>query len=98
MKKYMVISRLPSNPDNRFVSLIPEQRRVVREMLMKGLLSSYALSAEKDTIWMIVEAETELQVITLLADFPLRSYMKNDIRELLFHNAITRLSLKPSLN
>jgi muconolactone delta-isomerase len=89
MKKYyMVVFRLPDPMPEEFVSLIPDQRTRVNEMMVEGRMMSYSLAADRSELWSVIKAESEIDVIRLLSELPLHSYMSFDISELAFHNHI----------
>ena len=44
MNSYMVTVELPEELDEQFMSLIPEQRRVVHDLMLKGTILGYALA------------------------------------------------------
>jgi hypothetical protein len=53
-----------------FMQLIPPQRMMVNELMAEGILSSYALAADRSKLWCIFEVETETEVFDILGRFP----------------------------
>jgi len=86
-KPYMVEFELPAVFDEDFIALVPEQRRVVNEMLIAGQLQSYALALDRSKLWAVMMADSELEVLEMIAGMPLCEYMKPYISELFFYNA-----------
>lgn len=82
----MVEFELPETLNPEFVSLIPKQRLVVDELLAEGTIRSYALAIDRSTLWVVVEAETEFEVMEVLSQMPLSDHMEPYISELFFHN------------
>jgi hypothetical protein len=80
-----------------FIQLIPEQRKVVDDLMNKGIIVSYALSMERKSLWVIFESKDENEVLNTIYQFPLIRFMKPKIHELAFydtiHNGFPQLSL-----
>lgn len=98
LKNYLVTTRLPDEPDEAFMLLIPKQRALVDLLLERGVIKSYSLSADRTMLWIVFHADSEIRVIKLLQTFPLISYMKPEITELMFHNTSVAGLGQPSLN
>ncbi|HLL95136.1 MAG TPA: muconolactone Delta-isomerase family protein [Spirosoma sp.] len=88
MSQYMVEFDLPAVMDEGFTNRIPAQRLKVEELMEKGFLLSYSLSADRQKLWCIVKAESETDVMESVAEFPLIKYMTPIITELMFHNMV----------
>lgn len=84
----MVEFDLPTVMDEAFMSQIPVQRIKVEELMEKGALLSYSLSADRQKLWCIFKADSELEVMESISEFPLVKYMTPIITELMFHNMI----------
>jgi len=98
MKEFMIIVGLPDIFSPRFVSLIPEQRATVNEMMNEGIILSYALSQDRSQLWITMSADNEAEVLANIARFPLARYMKPEIKELMFQQSATFILPEPSLN
>lgn len=88
MNQFMVEFDLPVEMNQEFMQKIPAQRQKVNELMETGKMLSYSLSADRQKLWCILRVESELEVMELIADFPLISYMKPTINELMFHNMV----------
>ena len=75
--------------DAAFMAKIPAQRDVVNTLMEQGQILSYSLAASRSRLWCIVNAETELDVMAIIANFPLIDYMTPHISELLFSNIVS---------
>ena len=84
----MIEFELPSVMDEEFMQKIPAQRLKVNEMMENGKILSYSLSADRQKLWCILKAESELEAIEAISEFPLIGYMDPTITELLFHNMV----------
>jgi len=86
MNQYLVDLNLPDELTDEFLSLIPRQRAHVDQMMMDGILSSYALSSDRRKIWAIIVAESEMEVDAALQSMPLFDFMEATIYQLAFYN------------
>lgn len=84
----MVEFDLPDVMDVGFANRIPAQRQKVEELMENGLLLSYSLSVDRHKLWCIFKAESELEVMESISEFPLIKYMTPVITELMFHNMV----------
>jgi muconolactone delta-isomerase len=87
MSQFMVEFNLPEFTED-FVARIPFQRLKINEMLETGKIHSYAVSADRNRMWCVVNAKSEIEVMSILAEFPLRDYLSPNINELMFHNSV----------
>lgn len=94
MKSYMVTIALGDFTEE-FMRLIPLQRAQVNILMQSSRLASYAVSADRQTLWMTLNAETEQEVESLMTAMPLHKYMHiEEMRELMFHErAVPQQSL-----
>jgi muconolactone delta-isomerase len=88
MSQFMVEFDLPAQMSEDFMRRIPAQRLKVNELMEGGKILSYSLSADRQKLWCILKVESELEVMELIADFPLVKYMDPTIHELMFHNMV----------
>ena len=93
----MVELELPEVFDEKLIALIPKQRSTVNQMLAKGKIKSYSLSMDRSMLWAIFVAESEFEVLEMIAEFPLADYMTPYITELMFTNTENQV-LQFSLN
>ena len=98
MKEFMIIVGLPDIFSPRFISLIPEQRKVVNEMMNEGVILSYALAEDRSQLWIVMLADDKEEVQKNFARFPLSRYMKPQFKELMFQQSATFILPEPSLN
>ena len=93
----MVEFDLPDPFPIEFVQRIPQQRNMVNYMLAEGKIKSYSLSLDRTKLWSVFVAESEFEVMELIAQFPLSDWMRPSIQELMFHNS-SDMVLQFSLN
>ncbi|NET36439.1 MAG: hypothetical protein F6K19_31160 [Cyanothece sp. SIO1E1] len=83
---FMVDFSVPEEPPASFLELVPFQEAVVTDYLSKGKLVNYAISLEKSKIWAVFAANSEIEVLEMLIDFPLTKFMKVEISLLQQYN------------
>jgi muconolactone delta-isomerase len=85
--QYMVDFTMPQELPEDFVRRIPQQRAAVNRLLNEGKILNYALSLENSKLWAVFTAQSETELMDLIASLPLSSFMKVRISELTFYNA-----------
>ena len=83
---YMVDFTLPSVLSDEFIDLIPTQRAEVDLLLKEGKLVNYMLALEDAKLWAVFNANSEYEVMQLIAELPLTSFMEVKISQLTMHN------------
>ena len=70
-------------------SVIPGHREHVNKLFARGKMLSYSLSANRDMIWCVVNAEDEQHAMEEVIALPLYSYFVDvTCTPLLFHNTL----------
>jgi muconolactone delta-isomerase len=87
MSNYMIDIELPKIFDFDFIQLIPQQRAFVSKMLEKGVIKNYSLSSDRSRLWVVVEVNSPEDVKKLVRSFPIFSFIKYEVHNLLFHEA-----------
>jgi muconolactone delta-isomerase len=85
-KSFMVEFELPDELTEEFMALIPEQRETINRLIAEGALKSYALAMDRSVLWVVVEADSEFEVMEIIAQMPLSDFMQPYVSELMFHN------------
>ncbi len=88
MSQFMVEIELPVVMTEDFAKKIPAQRQKVNELMEQGSLVSYALTSDRTKLWCVVKAKSEIEVMTIVSEFPLIDYMSPTITELMFNNIV----------
>lgn len=84
----MVEIELPDTMSDDFVRRVPAQRQMVNDLMERGTLISYALTTDRTKLWCVFKAESEIEVMTIMSDFPLIDFMSPTISELMFNNVV----------
>lgn len=85
--QYMVDFSLPDVLTEEFLGMIPHQRAKVNRLFREGRLINYALSLENSKLWAIFSANSEMEVLEMVAELPLTKFMKVEVSMLTFYNA-----------
>ncbi len=96
-RSYMVEFELPEQLTEDFLTLIPEQRLMVDNLMTEGKVRSYSLAMDRSVLWMILDANSEFEAMEIIAQLPLSDYMQPFISELMFHTT-SEATLHFSLN
>jgi muconolactone delta-isomerase len=87
MKDYMVDINLPDHFEENFIQLIPQQRAYVYRMMQKGTIRNYSLSADRQKLWVIINASSLNEVRQIIYSFPIFNFIRFRIHNLLIHDS-----------
>lgn len=93
MSQFMAEFSLPTYWTEEFNARIPAQRQKVNALLRDGRVASYALAADHTRLWCVVNADTETEAFSIIAEFPLIDFVEPRIYELQFNNVVAKLPL-----
>lgn len=96
--QFMVDFTLPEMLTEEFMGLIPLQRAKVNRLFREGKLINYALSLENSKMWAVLNANSELEVMEIIAEMPLTKFMKVKVSMLTFYNSLSEEMPVFSLN
>ncbi len=82
----MVEFDLPNPLTEEIVNLIPSNRLVTNKLLNKGKFQSYTLANDHSKLWIVVLAESELDVLNIISELPISDFLLPNIIPLAFHN------------
>lgn len=84
--QFMVDFSMPEVLTEEFMNMIPYQRSVINRFFTEGKLTNYALSLENSKLWAVFKANSEMEVMDMLADLPLTPFLDVEISMLTFYN------------
>jgi len=84
---FMVEFEIPHTLSSEFVTLIPDQRKIVHQMMSDGKIINYSLASDQSRLWIVIMGDSEYDVADILATLPLTSFMNFRIRALAFYNS-----------
>ena len=85
MKKYQAI--ISFDMDEEFMTLVPSHRTYINHLLTKGVIETYTVSMETQQSWIVVNANTKLDVEDVLKASPLYKYWSMEIVELFVYDS-----------
>lgn len=85
MRRYMVAVDLPHPMPTDFILTIPLQRKWVDRMLGKGELVQYILNEDRTHLWMVLLAEDDEQLHSLLRRMPIAHFCEYQAHALFLH-------------
>jgi muconolactone delta-isomerase len=85
MSNFMIDIELPEKLGYDFIQFIPKQRAFISKMLEKGVIRNYSLSSDRSRLWVVVEVDSVEEVKNVVRSFPVFSFIKYKIHDLLFH-------------
>jgi hypothetical protein len=98
MNEYMIIVRFTTAFSEEFIALIPNQRSKIIRLMEKGIITSYSLSADRETLWVTLLATSLEAVEKTLRMMPLFKFMRYDVVKLMFHNSLVHAQMHLSMN
>lgn len=94
--KYQVV--LNFELTEQFMTLVPEHREIVSDLIDEGVLESYAVSMESQRVWMIFNATSKKQVLTHIRRSPLYNFFKIEVEEIFVYDGMLMRLPELSLN
>jgi muconolactone delta-isomerase len=98
MNEYMITIKFLSFFSGEFISLVPDQRELVNNLMEKGIITDYSLSINRQVLWITLYSESREDAEKVLRTMPLFKFMNYEINELMFHNSSIHASTRFSLN
>lgn len=68
--------------DEEFMSLVPEHRVYINELINKAIIDNYTVSIESMRSWIVINAHNKEEVKTILQHSPLYKYWMYEIDEI----------------
>lgn len=94
----MIEIDLPVPFAQEFISLVPEQRALINNLMNEKIVTSYAVSIEDGKLWTTMLAASEDEVVDILITFPIIDQVEYKISKLAFHNITGSITSQFSLN
>ncbi len=96
--QFMAEFNLPEDLSEEFFELLPYQETVINKYLAQGKLVNYALSLDNARMWAIFSANSEVEVLEMLREFPLTRFMEVHISLLSSYTTLSVAAPNFSLN
>lgn len=73
--------------DDDFMSFVPSHRTYINDLIEKGIIDYYSVSMETQRCWIVMNAISKKEVISLLNKSPLKKYWTTEIDELFVYDS-----------
>ena len=95
MACYMVTISL-EHLDDQFWDLLPAHRSLINDLLVEGVIELYSISDDRVHGWIVIHAESEAKLNSMIDNFPIRDYFSYEFSSLFILN--NSVSLWPKLH
>lgn len=85
MNKYQVTVFF--SVDEEFMNLVPKHRGVISDLILKGVIDSYAISAEVGRGWITMNGKDKSDIRKQLERSPLYKYFELEIDQLMVYDS-----------
>lgn len=85
MNKYQVTVFF--SVDKEFMNLVPKHRGVISDLILRGVIDSYAISAEAGRGWITMNGKDKSDIREQLERSPLYSYFELEIDQLMVYDS-----------
>lgn len=85
MNKYQV--SIFFSIDEEFMNLVPKHRSVISDLILRGVIDSYAISAEVGRGWITMNGKDKSDIRKQLERSPLYSYFELEIDQLMVYDS-----------
>lgn len=85
MNKYQV--SIFFSVDETFMNLVPKHRSIISDLILKGVIDSYAISAEAGRGWIIMNTKDKTAIHAHLERSPLYKYFELEIDQLMIYDS-----------
>jgi hypothetical protein len=84
----MVELTLPTRLSADFLSLIPDHRTFINGLIDDNVICSYNINTERSKGWILFNAESEVEVMNHVQQFPIFSFIDFYINEIMIHDGM----------
>lgn len=85
MHKYQVIFQFEL--DEELLSKVPQHRNFIGELIQKGIIDSYAISAESTQGWIVMNANSKKEVLQTLEKSPIYHKWVVEVEQLVIYDS-----------
>jgi len=82
MSFFMAEVWLPQALSDEFYALIPRHRKMVNDLIERGIVNSYTVDENRTKIWILFSASEESEVLAHLKNLPIFRFVKVEIFKL----------------
>ena len=96
--QFMVDFTLPQTLPDELLDLLPTQKQTLERLFDQGKLCSFASAFDTSKMWAIFNANSEYEVMTLLATLPLSNFTQVQISMMSTYNTMDAFLPQFSMN
>lgn len=85
MHKYQVIFQFEL--DEELLSKVPQHRNFIGELIQKGIIDSYAISAESTQGWIVMNGNSKKEVLQTLEKSPIYHKWRVEVEQLVIYDS-----------
>lgn len=85
MNKFQIIVHFTL--DDEILSLLPSHRTYINYLMNKGIIESYAVSMETQTVWITMNADNKEEVTKYINKMPLNKFWEYSIENLILYDS-----------
>jgi len=86
--KYMVEFEVPSYFASDATELVESHRSVMERFFFEGKIFSCTIAKDLQKIWMVMIAESESELLSIIDKLPIAAVCDYNYKELLIHNTV----------
>jgi len=86
--KYMVEFTVPGYFDEEIEQLLDRQKSMLTDYFYEGKIFSFTISQDITKMWMVMIADSESELVSLIDSLPISKFCDYDYRELMLHNTV----------
>jgi hypothetical protein len=65
----------------------PRQRMIVDRLFSQGILLNYTLSSDRSKLWIVIQADSESELLQYIESLPLTKYSDYNYSEIIFYES-----------
>jgi len=86
--KYMVEFNIQPFFQVEIEEILEEQKMAIADSLYEGKVFSFSLSNDLSQMWMIVLADSESEMVSIIDNMPISKYCDYNYKELMIHHTV----------
>lgn len=88
IKKYMVEFEVPYYFDENLDELLEQQKHLLSDYFVEGKIFSCTVSKDQTRLWMIMLADSESELLTIIDSLAIAQFCEYDYSEIMTHSAV----------
>lgn len=89
----MVELTLPEILSKEYILLIPEQKKLINKLILKGIVSSYTVAYDRSKIWIVLKVKSIAVCKKVLNMMPIYKFTQCSIFEIAIHKIVSQTNI-----